>query len=259
MLNFLKAISKFLSFLLPACLIGSFVSCHYRALPPKMTHKAQEVDNDPVQTPTSRKPFTFSYKGTSYQVDPVFDYDISGIIVSHNDITAFGDIYHDDKSVDTKDLCLLWGDNLAASTLSQSRFHNESVSCHVDRAPEDFRADQFSNNHLVTNSDSVRRDIDRVEVGDQVQIKGMLVNYYPAGMPDYSRNSSTTRTDTAGGACEVVFVNSIRTLVHGDHKWITRYTIFIGLFFWGLVIRFILFCVIPYIEYKAINIERTKK
>ena len=53
----------------------------------------------------------------------------------------------------------------------------------------------------------------------------MLVNYQAASSLDFWRNSSTSRTDTGGTACEVVFVESIEVLKSGTPFWYFMYSL----------------------------------
>ncbi len=46
---------------------------------------------------------------------PVADFELWGLVVSHNNPTAFYDIYHDRNSVDTRDLGVIWGENLRSA------------------------------------------------------------------------------------------------------------------------------------------------
>jgi hypothetical protein len=64
----------------------------------------------------------------------------------------------------------------------------------------------------LSDNEQVREIIRGVKIGDQVHLKGMLVNYAWASRPNWSRNSSTTREDSGRRACEVVFVDEFEVL-----------------------------------------------
>jgi hypothetical protein len=70
----------------------------------------------------------------------------------------------------------------------------------------------------------VRERISGLRVGDQVRVRGMLVNYRPVGEP-YWRKSSTVRTDNAAGACEVVVVEQLDVLQAGNAGWYSMYAL----------------------------------
>jgi hypothetical protein len=71
----------------------------------------------------------------------------------------------------------------------------------------------------------MRDRIDAVRIGDQIHLKGLLVNYSARRMPHAWRMTSTTRNDSGNGACEVVFVEAIDILQHETPGWYTTYTL----------------------------------
>lgn len=174
----------------------------------------------PLQTPTERKPFSFLYKGTRYLVRPRFDYEFTGLIVSHNNPQGFGDIYHDETSVDTRDFCVIWGDNVQTNEFRKVRYWSGAWTCWCSWKPGvTFRTDQLSNNHLITDSDAIRDVIAAANKGDQVYLSGMLVDYASARHPESWRRTSTNREDDGNGACEVVFVERIKILNRNNPTW----------------------------------------
>jgi hypothetical protein len=175
---------------------------------------------EPVQAATEREPFSFDYMGESYRVRPVADYEFWGLVVTHNDVDGFGDIYHDETSVDTKDLCVIWGPNLVTADYQQVTFDSVSFVCYWQYGRGvSFQAGAIANNHLITDSPYTRDVIDGVRVGDQIHVTGSLVDYQPASYPNGWRETSTSRIDEGMGACEVVFVDRIEVLQAGTPMW----------------------------------------
>jgi hypothetical protein len=175
---------------------------------------APELLAEPRQQPTSRKNFTFDYRGLGYEVRPVASYELYGLVVSHNDIHGIADIYHDDDSVDTKDLCVIWGANLEGGDYRRITFENTPTWCHWSWSSEDiqFDASAIANNHLVTDDDGLRAALEGVHAGDQVHFTGLLADYRDLRHPEFWRPTSTRRTDSGAGACEVVFFESLEIL-----------------------------------------------
>jgi len=207
---------------------GAFVS-HTAILPP--------LFQEPLQTPTARQPFAFPYRGETYRVHPVAEYEIWGLVVSHNNIHSLTDIYHDRSSVDTKDLCVIWGTNLTSDAFQRVAFWSEPWSCGFSLPTNlNFFPTQLSNNHLITADQRIRDRIDAVRIGDQIHLKGLLVNYSARRMPHAWRMTSTTRNDSGNGACEVVFVEAIDILQHGTPGWYTTYT----LGWWSILLLLVL-------------------
>jgi len=185
-------------------------------------YKKIHVDlyRQPLQTDTEKKEFTLNYMGVQYLIKPVKNYEISGLVVSHNNPFGFGDLYHDNKSFDTKDLCLIWGNNLINNDFHKVEFWNVSWTCNFRYPPGiNFEFDEISNNHLIAKSDKIRKKIARVKVGDQIKIKGTLANYTSLNNESSWRNSSLTRSDTGNGACEVILVESLEILKKGTPLW----------------------------------------
>ena len=185
-----------------------------------------ELLQQPIQTPTTRQPFSMDFVGETYDVVPVADYEIWGLLVTHNNPTGISDIYHDETSVDTRDLCVLWGENLETNDFHRVDFDSGSNFCYFQYGPGvSFNHGELSNNHLITDNPSIRDRIADVRVGDQIHIVGSLVNYRFARRPQYWRETSTDRGDDGAGACEVIFVDQMEILQRGTPMWYAAFTI----------------------------------
>ncbi len=208
--------------LLISCFCGA-LSYYKKDILPERKSILSELSQDPVQEKTSPTNFVFSYQGTDYVIQPVAQYELWGLVVSHNDIYEFTDIYHDRKSVDIKDICVLWGENLEFDDYRKIQFWSEPFTCHFFTKNRQifarFNQDQISNNHLLSTDPKVRRAIGQAHIGDQIHFRGRLVNYFPAGASEAVRKTSTSRKDTGNGACEVVLVDSFEVLKHGNLVW----------------------------------------
>ncbi|MCO6431446.1 MAG: hypothetical protein J5J00_11345 [Deltaproteobacteria bacterium] len=209
---------------------------------------------EPVQDNKEQLPFDFKYMGTRYVVYPQASYELSGLLVSHNDITAWWDIYHDENSVDIKDICVVWGENLQPGVYKEVEFYNESVSCHyrplTQKSQLAFNPRQFSNNHLLSGDETVRDTIRNLKIGDQIKIRGRLVNYHQAGYSELVRRTSLTRSDTAGGACEVIYVDELEVVSRAPRGWSRAYDISRRALFYGLLLKLLLFLLLPWLEYR---------
>ncbi|MEO8197754.1 MAG: hypothetical protein ABI689_13645 [Thermoanaerobaculia bacterium] len=175
---------------------------------------------EPLQEATERQPFEFAYKGHSVRVRPVAEYELWGLVVSHNNIQSLADIYHDSSSIDTKDLCVVWGSNLQSGELGKVEFESGPWTCYY-RYPQGVRfvGSQMSNNHLVTDDEDLRSHLDDIRVGDQIHVKGALVDYQVDDWRDFWRRSSRVRTDGGNGACEVLYFEELEVLVPGTPFW----------------------------------------
>ena len=71
---------------------------------------------------------------------------------------------------------------------------------------------------LASNED-IRQTLSSVNNGDQVALKGLLVNYAPSEYPERIRKSSTVRGDEGDGACEVLYVEEATILQRAHSFW----------------------------------------
>lgn len=192
---------------------------------PERAQLLPELSAAPRQQPTGAGEFTFAYRGAEYVVQPVASYELRGLVVTHNDPAGLGDLTHDETSVDTKDLCVIWGPNLADDDYRRVSYESSPTWCWYSYRGDDVRFDPtaIANNHLVTDRDDLRAVLERVHVGDQVRFKGLLVNYRDRRHPGAWRSSSTRRDDSGGGACEVVFFDELEVLrPHAARAWQLR-------------------------------------
>lgn len=112
------------------------------------------------------------------------------------------------------DLALGWGrmsdeSVLANIEISQSnRFYRWRVeSFPIPRREIETHS---ANMHLIPANDSIKSDIDNVQPGEIIEISGSLVN---VTAPDGWRwISSQTRNDIGNGACELIWVESLRVV-----------------------------------------------
>ena len=192
-------------------------------IPSKLTLRA-ELEQEPAQKPVVKDPFSVEYKGVTYEVEPRYAYDLYGMLVSyrhHDGNSTMHRLSNDHLNV--ADFCVVWGDTAASEHLGKISFWNGIFTCNVTtRDPEAwsrFRMDQLSNNHLISDSELVRRAIGKVKIGDQIRIRGWLANYGAAGQP--KRGTSTRRDDQGNGACETIFVDDFQLIEAAFSPWRT--------------------------------------
>lgn len=190
---------------------------------PPSTLSPMITDTEPVQAETTMPSFNFEYENVKYVVHPRAEYELYGLLVTHNNTTGIGDIYHDDRSVDLKDICVVWGRNAASGVYQKIQFWSEPWTCRFgtrdDEVWNDFSLTEVSNNHLLAGTEKVRAVVKGLHVGDQVYLKGYLVDYAHQDYPEQLRQSSLTRTDTGDGACEVFFVSDARVIKAAPGPW----------------------------------------
>ncbi len=193
---------------------------------PDHTQLLPALKQNPLQTITPQKPFTFAYRGEQYAIEPVAEYELWGMVVTHNDITGITDIMHTKDSVDIKDICLIWGNNIRNSDYQKMQFSSGDFICYFQYpSGVSFQFDEISNNHLLADNEAVRDVIHNTRIGDQIHLRGQLINYHWLSKPNWLRRTSTTRNDTGNGACEVVFVKEFEVLKATNGMWHNLYSI----------------------------------
>jgi hypothetical protein len=199
-----------------------------------------EIGSEPVQTPTDDQPFRATVNDIEYLIEPEYDYDITGMIVSYR--------HHEGNSrmhrlasdhLNMLDVCVVWGNNTNVD-LHAVRFWNGIFTCNVSTRDGDvwaaFNMAQLSNNHLISDDENIRRQVRKIRIGDQIRVRGYLASYSNAS--GAKRGTSTTRTDTGDGACETIFVESFRILQPATSYWrISMWASLLALMV-GLVIHF---------------------
>jgi len=200
-----------------------------------------EILTEPVQEKIARpESIDLEIRGYSYRLTPVYEFEINALVVSKFNY-KFG-IYRSD-SVFPVDLCMIWGDNIARKAYKNMslRFFHDCRWCEVEWWGNlDFNMRQLANCHLVTNKKNILDKINRIVIGDQLKIKGKLVNIEGrlVSKPDkytprqLSWRSSVTRTDTGAGACEIIYVEDIIFLKKANQ--LSSYLFFLS--FYGLLI-----------------------
>ena len=177
---------------------------------------------EPLQTvATNTSVCEFTRNGYRYSVAPRYDYRITGLLVRKK-VYGWWVIDRAEK-VFPVDLCLLWGDNLRNNVHREPsvKFAQDCRWCWVRwKGNVPFNPRQMSNNHLLPADDRVEASIKRLHHGDQICLRGQLVNVNARLLDKGGRydseavtwNSSVTRDDSGDGACEVIYVREVELL-----------------------------------------------
>jgi len=235
-------------------LFGSCISllggAYNKGALPSAAEILPEMRRAPEQTSSTRDRFDFTYRKSTYAVTPRAEYNIAGVVVTHNNISGLGDAYHTSDSVDMKDVCVVWGSNILNDNYRNISYTSEPWTC-VISSPDSsvwnrFFADELSNNHLMAKDPAVQAKIQAVRVGDQITMRGLLVDYCPLKDPDILRRTSLVRSDTGNGACEVLFVEDLQILKKATPGAYALYTLGVYGIICALLLRLFIFVKAPY-------------
>ena len=164
-----------------------------------------EQGNAPLQSdvPDSLRPFTLA----AASLKPLAGFSVDARVLSREDYRMGRE-----AELSPTDLALGWGrmreDNVtSALSISQSsRWYRYQWEREPPLPPQEI-ATSSANMHMIPADAAVAEALDAIRKGDNVRIEGWLVEASAAD--GWRWRSSTTREDTGGGACEVIYVCSI--------------------------------------------------
>lgn len=181
---------------------------------------------EPEQKPTREKPFDAHVQGVDYTIAPRFTYDIAGLVVEMHDSDTWWDYAHREWNdhVNVADLCVVWGDNVRNDAYRRGKYFHTQWECgvYIAEDPEHpFNGDAMSNNHVVTDNPEIGRRMQGAHIGDEVRVRGYLIDYttFLNGQRQGSRHTSIVRTDRGDGACEVIWVQEFEVIKSHNHPW----------------------------------------
>ena len=181
-----------------------------------------ELLDEPRQTMTRAGSFHATYNDVDYRVEPEYEYDLHGLVVSfrHHDGNSRMHFLANDH-LNMMDVCVVWGDSATSGKLGKIKFWNGIFTCNVrtrdNEAWAAFSMQQLSNNHLISADEAIRDQVKAIRIGDQIRVRGYLASY--SSEAGGKRGTSTTRTDTGDGACETVFVEKFDIVKAGRSAW----------------------------------------
>ena len=216
--------------------IVALVSFWHRNDLPESDAIQPALAEEPRQEPTTSRPFAVEYSGVRYEVEPRFEYDLYGLVVSYRQHDGTSRMHRTaNDHLNVADLCVTWGDTAASPYLSDIEFWNGVFTCNFqtkdDAAWQSIRPQQIANNHLISDDEGIRDRIGDVRIGDQVRVRGLLAAYGTGGN---KRGTSTTRNDSGNGACETIYVSDFDVVKPAPGHW--RAALFASLVVLGIAL-----------------------
>lgn len=184
----------------PAAAAGAMIAC---VLPPQV-----EAFEPPRQTPVPSTVAPFRLEAAT--LTPIAGFSVDARVLSRKDYGSGRE-----AELSPTDLALGWGEMRSEAVLSRlaisqsGRWYNYRWSGNAPLPPAEI-VRSSANMHMIPANAAVAETLDDVSPGERVRIDGWLVE---AQAPDGWRwRSSTSRTDTGSGACEVVYVCALTRL-----------------------------------------------
>ena len=209
-----------------------------------------QLEQAPRQRPITKPPMTVPYAGVDYRVEPLYSYELYGLVVSYRQHDGESSMHRwSNDHLNMADVCVVWSDTAFSPTLRKLKFWNGIFTCNVQTrdsvAWSQFKMNQLSNNHLISAYPFVRDRVAEVRIGDQIHIRGSLARYGAVGNGGL-RGTSTTRDDTGDGACETILVDEFEIVVPGSSGWRTAMWASLAILLATLAVHFVL----PYRPYR---------
>ena len=233
----INALKKLLKIVFLTSLVVFGVTYFLQHKYPNSETISSQTKIDPIQTETDLLPFSITSENTQYTLTPLYTYELNGLIVTDYDAQNPLDFMHkrSNDSINTNDICVIWGENLSDNLHMRSSFKHGEFTCYyqVDNYVDyqKLKPSQLSNNHLIPANEEVHKRIDNATPGDEINLKGYLVKYKWSNDEGQSleRDTSTSRDDTGNGACEVIYVtdyqiikanNQLAKTIHSDSLYV---------------------------------------
>jgi hypothetical protein len=224
---------------------------HKDELPPVSFYDLERL-GEPIQKATRRKSFSTRASDQEYLITPMYDYELDAVIVSYHNAGDFTDITHHRRwkdFINLRDLCVVWGSNVASGVYRDMDFHNGTWTCWYSWPDSDvrdrFEETQLSNNHVLIDDEIIKRKLMQSEPGDHIRLKGMLVTYSNPGN-GFFRGTSTTRTDTGNGACETIYVTEFELVKKANQAIRSFYSLTLWATVASLLGIVVMFFVMPF-------------
>jgi hypothetical protein len=219
----LRLAARGLTILLILCVIGAlWLSWRDVALPDVPQIDAAITNGEPAQEWSDQRVFETTIKGYTYALTRRATYDIAGLVVSQHRGDALFNLYHRTDPGNIKDVCVVWGAVITNGSYRKVRYTSEEFTCYYSwtgALTPPFDPTKIANNHLIPADDNVARRIGDIRIGDQIWMRGLLVDYRvrSAGREVLARRTSLTRQDTGNGACEILYVTDLYVIKPGNH------------------------------------------
>lgn len=203
--------------LLLAGLLLWFAALWQKGVLPEPSSLSAQLLDEPGQIAVTRTPMAISVGGIDYSVQPLYSYDLYGMVVSTHDADTWWDFLHKEWNdrLNVIDLCVVWGENARTGAYRDISFSSGQFTCNYQTSSSEawaaFDTNAISNNHLLSDDPALARAMRKVRVGDQVHFRGYLSEYSRNHGFAFKRGTSTVRTDSGNGACETVYVQDFRS------------------------------------------------
>ncbi|MFH2030500.1 MAG: hypothetical protein ABIJ40_07680 [Bacteroidota bacterium] len=165
------------------------------------------AEDAPIQKNLPSRPKVWKIEGFEYDAQASFR--VEARLLS-KEFYKFGN----ESSISPVDYAIGWGELSNQAVVENIDFSqkNRWYFWKTDGYPISNNVIQRStaNIHIIPANDRVRQMLDKIKKGNIFELKGFLVDV--KGSDGWRWRTSTTRTDTGGGSCEIVWVEELRLI-----------------------------------------------
>ena len=201
-----------------------------------------ELVYEPVQEKIDQPTFSVTVNKVEYEIQPLYTYELYGLVVSyelHDGNYNLHKRWNDHLNV--ADYCVVWNESASTKYLNKIKFWNGQFTCNLStrdqQAWDNFDEEQLSNNHLISDNNYIRKKLRKINIGDQIHVKGWLASYENLTNGG-TRGTSIVRNDKGNGACETIYVNEINILKSYNSNWRKLMYMFLLIFIVSLIAYF---------------------
>ncbi|MCL5407030.1 MAG: hypothetical protein M1429_00830 [Patescibacteria group bacterium] len=173
----------------------------------------------PVQNEVENTPFDLDYKGFKYKLTPRYEYSLYGMVLAYHYSDSWIDISHKNDPYNTEDICVMWGRDINTEIYRKMKFSHGDWTCYADFKSsasstdyQQFNSNEISNNHLIPANDYINGLMRQAKNGDQIYIKGYLVDYEVFNTEGQKVGGRQTSTTVEDQKCEVIYVTDFKIL-----------------------------------------------
>lgn len=171
-----------------------------------------DIYGEPIQEDSTEiDSFQIQTGDGSFTVTPFAYYEIAALVAGKE---SYSRGWQSDLA--PVDLALIWGE-LARPENRQHLSFSQRGRWYFYQYPAEFPHDNnfiirhSANNHIIPASENIRTALKTINEEDRILIEGYLVRLKgQSGGREYWWNSSTTRTDTGNGSCELIYARKLR-------------------------------------------------
>ena len=135
---------------------------HSDALPPP-AELVSALQDEPVQKAVQQAAYTTTSHGITYTIQPLYEYDLVGMVVSKHDAKSWWDYLHREwnDNLNIVDLCVIWGNNARSARYRELDYSSGQFVCYVQTSSSEvwrtFDMYALSNNHMLTDDSGIAR------------------------------------------------------------------------------------------------------